>query len=283
MKFPITVLIHTLNEERNIRNCLECVKWADDIVVIDMYSNDKTVEIAKEYTSRVYFYERIGYVEPARQFALEQAKHEWVLIVDADELVPITLRDRLIEIMKCDQYDAVLIPHRNFFFGHAMAGTGWGPLQDMHIRFFRKGYMSFSKKIHGGIKLDNKAQIYRIGDEECSFIHFNYVDVEQFLEKLNRYTSIEAQNTWEERKPLNKFRVIRHIVREITKRFIKQKGYKDGFQGFLLACLMAGYQASSAMKKHLMDKYQTQDVKTQVLQNYQNIAHLEIGKYENKH
>ena len=62
----ISILIHTLNEERNIRNCLETVKWADEIIIIDMYSDDKTVEIAKEYTDKIFYHERMGYADPAR-------------------------------------------------------------------------------------------------------------------------------------------------------------------------------------------------------------------------
>ena len=85
----ISILIHTLNEERNIRNCLETVKWADEIIIIDMYSDDRTVEITKEYTDKIFYHERMGYADPARQFGLEKATHEWVLQVDADELVPL--------------------------------------------------------------------------------------------------------------------------------------------------------------------------------------------------
>jgi glycosyltransferase involved in cell wall biosynthesis len=280
MKIPITVLIHTLNEEKNIRNCLECVKWAEDIVVVDMYSDDRTAEIAREYTERIYLHERLGYADPARRFGLQQANHEWVLVVDADELVPVILRDKLVELMELGQYDAVSVPHCNYFFGHAMQGTGWGPLQDKHVRFFRKPFMNYGSKVHGFAVLDTAARVYEIKDAACAFIHFNYITAEQFLEKLNRYTTIEAENAWSSGQPINRFQVIRRIIREITKRFIKQKGYRDGFQGFLLACLMAGYQASAALKRHLSEKYQTADAQQKILQEYTVIAQQEIAKYK---
>ncbi len=89
----ISVLINTFNEERNIKNCLESVSWADEIIIVDMYSDDKTVDIAKNYTDKIYYFERMGYADPARQFALKKATHEWVLIVDADEMVPLELRE----------------------------------------------------------------------------------------------------------------------------------------------------------------------------------------------
>lgn len=280
MGYPITVLIHTLNEEKNIRNCLECVKWAEDIVIIDMYSDDRTVDIAREYTDRIYFHERMKYVEPARQFGLKQARNEWVLVVDADELVPVSLCECLLEIMRSGKYDAVSVPHRNFIFGHAMLGDGWGALQDRHIRFFRKKSMSFGAKIHGGTKLDTAARVFVIKDEECAFIHFNYISVEQFLEKLNRYTTIEAENNWDTNKPLDKFRAVRHIIRALTGRFIKKKGYKDGFQGFLLACLMVGYEASAVMKRYLMEKYESKEVSEKIIVEYNEIAKQEIERYK---
>lgn len=134
----ISVLIHTFNEERNIRNCLETVKWADEIIIVDMYSDDKTVEIAKEYTDKIYFFERVGYVEPARQFALEKSTHEWILVVDADELVPLKLKNKLFEIMEKDLADVVFIPRNNYFFGRLMQGTGWGLYRIISQDFLRK-------------------------------------------------------------------------------------------------------------------------------------------------
>lgn len=139
MKEPkISVLINTYNEERNIRNCLESVKWADEIVIVDMYSEDKTTTIAREYTDKIYFFERMGYVEPARQFVLEKASNDWILLLDADEMVPKKLRDKLLDIAKNDLGDVIYIPRKNYFFGYLMKGTGFGAIQDKQPRFFKK-------------------------------------------------------------------------------------------------------------------------------------------------
>ena len=220
----ISVIIHTFNEERNIRNCLETVKWADEIIIVDMYSDDKTVEIAKEYTDKIYFFERVGYVEPARQFALEKATHEWILVVDADELVPLKLKNKLIEIMEKDLADVVFIPCNNYFFGRLMQGTGWGALQDYHPRFFKKNFVSFSEGIHAKFRINKDARIYYIDDPETGFIHFNYIDVEHFLDKLNRYTTIEAKNMFKGIKPaLNLGKLLLRFLIEILNRCIRKK------------------------------------------------------------
>jgi len=90
----VSVLVHTLNEEKNIRNCLDTLKWAEEIIIVDLFSDDRTVEVASEYTDRFFFHERMGYADPARQFGLEKASCNWILIVDADEQVPLKLKER---------------------------------------------------------------------------------------------------------------------------------------------------------------------------------------------
>ena len=116
-KNGISVIINTLNEEKNIKNCLESVKWADEILLVDMYSEDRTVEIAKKYTDQILYHEKLGYVEPARIFALENATNEWIVVIDADELIPKKLKKRIVHIVEDDLADIVKIPHNNYFFG----------------------------------------------------------------------------------------------------------------------------------------------------------------------
>lgn len=279
----ISVLINTLNEEGNIKNCLESVKWADEIILVDMYSEDRTVEIAKEYTEKIYYHDRMGYVEPARKFALDKASNQWVLVIDADEMVPLALRNKLYEIMSSDKYDAVLIPHRNYFFGYPMSGTGWGPLQDMHIRFFRKDTVRFSNRIHAFIELSPGARLYKIKEEELSFIHFNYIDVEHFLEKLNRYTTIEAKNAVSAGESFFWPRFFYSVLKEFGVRYIVNKGYRDGLQGFVLAFLMSAYRVAAGYKHFLLQKHNTTDrINSDVMRQYQKIAEEILQEYDSK-
>jgi glycosyltransferase involved in cell wall biosynthesis len=247
-----------------------------------MYSDDKTVEIAKEYTEKIYFFERVGYVEPARQFALEKATHEWILVVDADELVPLKLKNKLFEIMEKDLADVVFIPRNNYFFGRLMQGTGWGALQDYQSRFFKKNFVSFSEAIHDIFRINKNARIYYIDDPEAGFIHFNYIDVEHFLDKLNRYTTIEARNMFKGIKQapnLGKF--LLKLLIEILIRFIKGKGYKDGLYGFSLTILMIAYHSSSYLKYKIMKKFNSENPREKILMEYNEIAKKIIEEYKN--
>jgi glycosyltransferase involved in cell wall biosynthesis len=275
----ISVLINTLNEERNIRNCLECVKWADEIIVVDSFSDDKTTTIAREYTDKIFTYERTGYADPGRQFALEQASNEWVLVVDADELVPKQLRDRLAELSTSD-YEAVLIPRKNYCFGHLMQGAAWGDIQDLQVRFFKKHVMHYSDKIHDFAKLGENTRIYRLLDESCAFIHFAYVDVGQYLEKLDRYTTIEAKSIALSSQSTSTVRLSFSLLRNLVWRFILKKGYRDGVYGFAISILTSVDMLIAALKSELFRRYQSTNVQVLVNKQYKDIADECIHAYE---
>src|SRR5674476_460941 len=97
MEMPkISCVINTFEEAQNIRFCLEALTWCDEIIVVDMFSSDETLKIAKEYTDKIFLFEQKGYVEPARKFAVEQATGDWILIVDADELISAPLKEQIL-------------------------------------------------------------------------------------------------------------------------------------------------------------------------------------------
>jgi glycosyltransferase involved in cell wall biosynthesis len=275
----ISVLILTLNEGRNIRNCLECVKWADEIIIVDSFSDDETTTIAREYTDKIFTYRRTGYADPARQFALEQASNEWILAVDADELVPRKLRDRLMEL-STSEYEAVLIPRKNYYWGHLMQGADLGDLQDLHVRFFKKHTMHYSDKIHDFVRLDENTRIYKLLDESCAFIHFNYVDFGQYLERLDRYTTIEAKSIASSSKSISTVRLSFSLLYVLARRFIVMKGYRDGVYGFAVSILSSVYVLIAALKSEIFRHYQSTNLKVLITKQYQDIADEHIRKYE---
>ena len=275
----VSVIVHTLNEEANIANCLDSVKWAEEILVIDMHSTDRTREIAARYTDNILLHPPMQYADPARQFALEQATQEWVLVVDADEMVPKNLRDTLLEVAGGGKYDAVAIPHRNLFFGHEMQGAEWGPLQNRHIRFYRRTSMSYGSAIHEFEKLLPGSRLYQINEPNCSFVHFNYLDVEHFFDKANRYTTITA----EAQGPLDKAPSTRHLLAECMRqfywRFFKREGYKDGTQGFCLSVFMVAYHLMILQKRLLIGQYGTKKPRQAIAADYQRTADAILREY----
>jgi (heptosyl)LPS beta-1,4-glucosyltransferase len=242
----ISIVINTLNEEKNLPRALASVKnLADEIVVCDMYSSDNTVAIAKKAGAKVCKYKKTGYVEPARNYAISKTTGDWVLILDADEKVGRILADKLKRIsVDKNSADYYRLPRKNIIFGKWIKHSRWWP--DYNIRFFKKGMVSWSEIIHSvpetqGKGLDLKAK------EANAIIHYHYDSVEQFIGRLNRYTSVQSKELKKGGYEFDWRDLIRKPVGEFLARYFQGQGYKDGVHGLALA----GLQAFSEFVKYL--------------------------------
>lgn len=233
----ITVVINTFNEEKNIARVLESVKWADEILICDMYSEDKTVEIAKKMGAKIVFHKREGFVEPARNFAISEASNEWVLVLDADEVIPASLSKKLKEIVKKSIVsDFVEIPTKNIIFGKWIKASMWWP--DYHVRFFKKGAVVWTEKIHSKPKTKGMGLTLPV-EEKWAKVHYNYQSISQFIERMNRYTTIEASQLNKSGYKFNWSDLIQKPLGEFLSRFFANRGYEDGLHGLALSVLQA--------------------------------------------
>ncbi len=244
----ISAVINTLNEEQRLPYALRSLApWVDEIVVVDMESDDNTVAVARSFGAKVFSHPRLGYADPARAFAVAQATGDWMIVLDADEVVPPTLASRLREIAQRDEADVVVIHWANYLLGRLMRGDGWGITQDYHPRFFKPSALELTPTIHDFMHPRPGARLIRLNAVETeAIIHFNYADASQFIQKLDRYTSIEAQSL----RPRASIRAgVRAASREFWTRYIRQRGYRDGWQGFYLAFAMAFYRLTVHAKR----------------------------------
>ena len=260
-KNKVLVVIVTYNEENNVKTCLESVKWADEIVVVDMYSTDKTVEIAKSYKCKIFMHKKLDYADPARQFAIEHTSNNWILSIDADEVITKRLEIEIKKIVTENKYDAVNIPMINYFHSYKVKAAGWGPLQDKHIRLFKKECVYFTDEIHNFFHLTKTTKLLQINDSNCSFLHFPYSSLEKYIDKLNNYTKIEAENIFNELKPkYSKYKPLK----EFLKRFFLQKGYEDGFMGLKMSLIAGLYYFIINIKLEFLKKYNTLNISEKV-------------------
>ena len=242
----ITAIIVTLNEEKDIPYALKSVRWCDDILVIDLHSEDRTVEYARQYTQNILYHDRVPAVELARQYALDRTDGEWILIIDPDEVVPPLLAQQLRKISIQDDVDVVYLPFKNHIWGKWVRYCEWWP--DMHARFFRKGAVKLIPEIHSKFQIKPNSRILMLpGSEEYAMMHFSYLDIEHFVEKTNRYTSVEAIQHPEIK--YSKISLLRSVIKEFRKRYIKLGGYRDGELGFFLSIMYSMYQALTIMKR----------------------------------
>ncbi|MEM3795630.1 MAG: glycosyltransferase family 2 protein [Thermoprotei archaeon] len=278
MKPKISVVINTLNEEKNLPYALRSVSgWADEIIVVDMYSDDYTVEIAKEYGAKVFFHERIAAFDGARQFAIDQASNEWILILDADELVPKTLSKKLQEIAAMQLADIVSIPRYNYLLGAHIKYSGWGPEQDRQKRFFRKGIAHASSKIHAFLHSLPEARVYNIPYEpDFAIIHFNYINCDHFLEKLNRYTNVEASQAYDRGEKISIPKSLFLSAKEFLNRYFRKQGFRDGWRGFYLSLFMAFYRLSIYCK---LIELKDVGTRSEVIAQYHDEAERILSEY----
>jgi len=250
MKPRISAVINTLNEEKNLAFALRSIQsWVEEIVVVDMYSDDRTVEIAREFGAKVFLHERMGFADPARAFALEQTCGEWILILDADEIVPLSLSRALLNIASSGSADVVSIPRLNYLLGAPLMHTNWGPDQDPHFRFFRKGCLRTTSTVHNYLHPVPNSRVLKLKFEPgLAIVHFNYADSAQFIERLNRYTSIEAKQAIERGEGVTLGGALVKAAKGFGLHYIKGRGFQDGWRGFYLSLFMSFYRIVTAAK-----------------------------------
>jgi len=262
MKKPlISVVINTLNEEKNLLRCLASVKnMADEVVVVDMYSDDKSREVARSFGAKVFLHERLDYVEPARNFAVGKTKGEWVLILDPDEKISRSLAKRLKEIAQNEKagVDYVLLPRKNIIFGKWIQNSRWWP--DYLPRFFKKDKIEWPTQIHQQPEL--KGNILTLPDvEKFAIVHYNYDSLDQYLVRAQRYAEIQATELIKEKKyQLAASDLVLKPVGEFLSRFFVGGGYKDGVHGLALGILQAYSEALIYLKVWEKRRYEEKPI-----------------------
>jgi glycosyltransferase involved in cell wall biosynthesis len=279
MKPRISAVINTLNEESNLANALRSVaSWVDEIVVVDMHSEDRTVEIARSFGAKVFLHERMGSADPARAFAEEQATGDWIFSLDADEIAPLELSRELVQIAQNDIADFCYIPELNYFAGFPLMHSGWGPKQDRHPRFYRKGSLVHSPLIHTGALAKEGSRIltleYRPG---IAIIHLCYLNVSHCIQKLDRYTDIEASQMTQQGRKMRIWDIVIRPFLEFLNRYFRRQGFRDGVPGFYYCFLMLFYRMTQAMK---LRELRLTGSAENVRESFQGIAEQQISRYE---
>ena len=231
----LSVIMITLNAERLLDRVLESVSWAHEIVVVDSGSTDRTEEIARRYTERFYVHEWPG-EGVQRQRALDLATGDWVLVLDADEVVSPSLRAAIEEVMVHPPGDAAFkVTYHTYFLGHWFGRRGWR--REKHIRLFRRGTWRFRPVlVHGGQDIEGT-----IGEIPGVILHYPYRDVSHFLEKMNLYSTWSARQMFERGRRCGVTASVTRGATHFVAHYIVRGGFLDGRAGLVSASLNAVY------------------------------------------
>jgi len=234
-RLRLSVALVTRNEEDRLRACLESVVWADEIVVVDAESEDKTVAIAQEFTDRVVVRPWPGYAAQ-KNTALDLATGDWVLSLDADEVVSPELRAEIARVLASDgPADGYTVPRRNIFWGRWVRHGGLYP--DRQLRLFRRGRGRFeARAVHESVRVDG-----RVESVAGHLEHRSYRDVSDFLTRADRYSTLAAEDAVAQGRRARVSDLVLRPLGRFLAMYVVQGGFLDGWRGFLLATLYAYY------------------------------------------
>lgn len=262
MKKTISVAIATFNEEKNIINCLDGVEgWVNEIVVADGESTDNTVELIKKYSkAKVISIPNKSMFHKNKNAAIEACNMDWILFLDADEIVSKALKDEIISVIESDPKDSgYYIPRKNFFLTRFLTKGGQYP--DERIRLFKKGLGKWPcVSVHEQIEVNGK-----LGHLKNDLIHMADPSFDRYLIRSNRYTSLEANNLLLKEKD-NKWTLLKYLfIKPFLTFFLiyfRHRGYKDGFPGFVFAFYsgihwITSYIKFKELKYESSNKHQT--------------------------
>lgn len=228
----ISVVVITLNEEENIERCLGSLAFADEIVVVDSFSTDRTVELARKFTDKVEQREFTGYSDQ-KSYAMSLAKGDWVLIVDADEVVTGDLAKEIVSAVKSGDCDGYKMPRISYFLGRPMRQCGWYP--DYQLRLARKERARFAERlVHETLEVDG-----RCGTLRNDLLHHSYRDMDDYLRKMAAYSRAAARQKLFDG---GRFRLADMLFRPgftFFRKYVLQLGFAAGLRGFMLSGLSA--------------------------------------------
>lgn len=238
----LSVVVLTKNESRRITACLDSVKWANEIIIVDDESTDDTLELARKYTDKI-FVKRMDIEGRHRNWAYSLAKNLWVLSLDADEVVTPQLKQEIIEVLASSpKENGFTIPRRNFIGDYWVRYGGWYP--SPQLKLFRKDKFSYEEvQVHPRAFMQDPC-----GHLNCDLIHYSYRDISDFLSKLNNQTSREAEKWFNQKRPMRLARFTRRSIDRFIRTYVGKRGYRDGFFGFVVAFFAGSYQFISYLK-----------------------------------
>jgi len=242
VKTKLSAVVITKNEEKRIGECLESVKWADEIIVVDDGSTDRTVEIAGKYTDKI-FQHGMSNEGAHRNYAYSLASNEWVLSIDADERVSPGLREEISETLgKGTDCNGFTIPRKNYIGDFWLANGGWYP--SAQLRLFRRNEFKYEEvDVHPRAFMKDPR-----GELKNPIIHHSYRDLEDFMAKQNNQTTRESGKWSGSEKGMPLSRAVRRSIDRYLRAYHRKRGKEDGLYGFIMAVLGGFYQILSYAK-----------------------------------
>lgn len=245
----ISAIVLVYNEEKQIRDCLETIKWVDEIVICDSFSTDRTIEICREYTDKIY-QRKFDDFGSQKDWTLDKPSHEWVLYVEADERFTPELRDEIKKkLAKNEGYDGYWMTFENYFLGRKMKGKFW---IFKKLKLYKKNKGKWQdRKVHSNFILEGKA-----GELKNVVLHYPYRNFGILFTKFNRATTLEAEEKLKNKvilKWYDIFKGLAWIPVTFYRLYIESGDYKSGLPGLAISIFTSPYNLA-VYTKYLVKK-----------------------------
>jgi (heptosyl)LPS beta-1,4-glucosyltransferase len=248
----LSVIVHTKNSAVTLEACLTSVRpLADELIVMDMMSTDESRQIARQFRAKVMRHPDVGFVEPARDSAIQAATSDWILIVDADETIPQELGKKIHQLIE-EESDVVAyaLPRKNMIFGQ-WARSGWWP--DYQWRLFKRGHVQWPAKLHAYPQIEGE-KMKLPAEENLAIIHQNYTDIDAFVDRAQRYSSIASEEVLKSTRTVEA-NIFRTLMNEILRRWFVSKAHEQGQYGQALTMLQSYFEVLVLVKTWEQQKF----------------------------
>jgi len=230
---PLSVIITTYNEEINVAECIESVAWADEILLVDSFSSDQTVEIARRYPIRILEREYFGSAAQ-KNWAIDRVEHEWVLIIDADERVPEPLAREILGLLAtAPEVNGFYIRRENVFIDRVIRHSGWST--DKVVRLFRKDKGRYpNRRVHADLEIEGPVPVMH-----NAFLHYTFRNFDQYFPKFLNYAEWGAAQAFRDGRRAGLAEIVFRPWWRFFRTYVLQLGFLDGMHGFALCVLQA--------------------------------------------
>lgn len=240
----ISAVIVTYNEERNIEECLETARWMDEIIIVDAYSTDMTVELCKNYTNKIFQRPWPGFGKQ-KNFAIDQANSDWVFILDADERITDELKNEIVDILKGKKSNNITgyrLPRKNYFYGKWIRFAGSYP--DYQLRLFRKGSGKLDDfEPHNSFILNGQMGILK-----APLIHYTERTIADHFKKYNNFTTLAAKEKQKTKGKVKWYDLFFRPVSTFIKMYFFRQGFKEGIHGLIICIFGSMYTFGKYVK-----------------------------------
>lgn len=241
----ISAVVITRNEQDSITYCLKSLEFCDEIILVDDFSTDKTLKLARKFTKKIFRRKLNGSFSEQKNFGMRKAKHKWILFIDSDEIITKKLASEILKVTNNNQYQGYYIKRIDYFYGQKLT---WGEfLNKKFIRLVKKGSGKWERDVHEYFNITGKTQVLK-----NPLKHYSHSSIEEINQKIDFYSTLNANYLYSNKEKGSIFDICVYPTIKFIQNYILKLGLLDGFYGLLFSLFMSWHSFLSRLKLYFL-------------------------------